>query len=281
MDYGFGRGNWTLAFNQLKAKGVVSVDISKFNVTQLQNIVRDLNINKKITVINSDYSQEDTKIPYHDLHWNYGVFHHIKEIEMFLNNLSSQKNMPTRGLFYAYEKNTIRSEVINEFRNFVQSPINPAVFYKNRDQFNTRAYLRCIDDYSAPVVNFFTEKQLIEVLNKSFSKEKYSFIRVPSLVEFNSNYLHDPEFNAIHILFDKEMITKAQEVKYSKFRLENHLVPKELLLKLSRLLSTHKNESFEKRFAILVDFHNDYYKSFQYGIKGVIDFLENFEVVKR
>ena len=47
MDYGFGRGNWTLAFNKLKAKGVVSIDISKFNVTQLQNIVRELNINKQ------------------------------------------------------------------------------------------------------------------------------------------------------------------------------------------------------------------------------------------
>lgn len=281
LDYGFGRGNWSIAFSELGAKKVFSVDISEHNVSKFQNFLLENGLHKQIKCVRADFSETNSSVPYHDLLWSYGIFHHLRNPAQFIKNVSKLSDTPKFGLIYAYEVNSLRSEVIQLFRQFLDAPVNP-ILIDFKKFYNKRIYMRCIDDYCAPTINFYSFSELEKICKPIFYPETV-ISQVDSFSHNFGDFKFELDFSAVHLRFGRhnfEFKKICFEKKWNQFL---YLKTRPFIKNLESLLVLQKKDlTLEKRISITINFHNLYYSSFSHGqyefVKNLPLFLKSAAV---
>ena len=264
LDYGFGRGNWSLAFEKLGATRVNAVDISQRNVEVFSRIVAERSLDNCIKCYQSDFQKRNQLLVGHSLIWLYGIFQHLNEPKELLINILKSDTHAEHGLLYAYEKNSIRSHVIAAFREFMDAPLDPAVLSKSKSSFtDVRTFRRCIDDYCAPTVNFFEESEIFELFEEIMPKA--SITRVPSFMNFLGDEVQECDFSAIHIHFSLTKVARLSKVDrqiVSNF-------PSEITNTLNEFMHATRFKNMQWKLKFLIDFHNAYY-----SCKNVTELLQ-------
>jgi hypothetical protein len=209
IDFGFGRGNWSLALLKLGADRVLALDISLYNVENFVNYCAKANIeNIKPLLIKPSADSEEKYFPEHYLHWNYGVIQHLPFPNIFLSHLSNVKPKPMVGMIYAYERDSFRAKYIEIMRKFLCSPINIKNVLNIKSGFiSRRSYQRFIDDFGAEYVNFFSEYDLRQSVKNALGNE-YIIRRTISFSDWLKNKDIDFDFSAIHLIFEHESVAK-------------------------------------------------------------------------
>ena len=270
LDYGFGRGNWSLAFAQLKAKQIFAVDISFTNIKRFTSFLSNKKVFDQITCLESDYQGMSPHIEKHSLIWIYGVLQHLKDPGNLFKNLSRVSDKPVSGLVYAYEKGSIRYEIIEAFRQFLVNPLIPTILRENKARFvNQRAYNRCVDDYCAPTVKFFDELEVRNLIEYAFPSSVIE--RVPSFMNFLGDDLHEVDFSAIHLRFTQTRMISEQMFMPST----NLYVNPNLYEDFRSRVRYHVNQNESWKLDLLIDFHNSYYSCT--SVKEVFNLLETYK----
>ncbi len=216
LDFGFGRGNWSVALLKLGITEVLALDISSFNVKNLSSYCSKNHIrNIKPLLVKQTIDSRSEYFPVHYLHWSYGVIQHLAFPRMYFNHLSNLKPKPLVGMIYAYEKSSFRAEYVGMMRKFLSSPIDLVGIPEIQSSFvNRRAYQRFIDDFGAAYVHFFTESELLNLTRNALGDD-YAIRRTLSFNDWRQNYDFDFDFSAIHLIFEHKSVAKKLTHKFN------------------------------------------------------------------
>lgn len=164
VDYGFGRGNWTLAFQRLGAKKVISVEASQTAVDRLTSYVRDNNIHNVVAVLgNTDSSQLNLSC---DIVFLYGILHHVRYPEKLLKQaVSWLRNKNGSVLVYAYDSGCLRDIIVSRCRVMTKHRLDNWPGWQST--LHPLARHRASDDLVAPIVSFWSPEQLSTLLTDS------------------------------------------------------------------------------------------------------------------
>lgn len=167
IDYAFGRGNWSIAFQKAGAKEVISVDASYDNVRKFESFCKQNNITN-ISVIHGNILEQEMSLKA-DFVWLYGILPCIipKDIDIFLSATKQLlRDQQSQLYIYSYNRNSLRNLTVDLCRDLFT--------YKNEEEFINDNYLflrsaknRASDDLVAPCVNWFTEQELQNILKKN------------------------------------------------------------------------------------------------------------------
>ncbi len=268
VDYAFGNGNWSVAFRDLGAKQVISIDDSQYNVDKFQDYIKRNNI-KNIKIIKGDILDVrlDQKI---DIFWIYGIFHHIQNISKFISNIKkSWRNSNSTALIYVYNKYSLRELIINFSRKFLKFK-NYNEFKKNSFIFNNFARMRVRDDMVVNYIKWYSKYELLTFLKK---KRLYANKFFGSFDSFlgKKNF----EFNPHLLLLSKRKLKKNIKKK------ENYDLDLVILSNLLQIITAKvKNKSKLKNISIgLLNCHfNGNYDDYSENLTRVALFL--FYIVK-
>ncbi|MCX7971367.1 MAG: class I SAM-dependent methyltransferase, partial [Negativicutes bacterium] len=163
IDYGFGRGNWSLAFRMAGASRVIAVDAAIDNVRRFASYCHDHRVDG-IEVVNGDVLQEDIDEKAHFI-WVYGVLPCVSDEEQFLRKLTSMLFDGNSYLYlYAYNEGSLRQLLVERcrdiYRNFCH---NFAVDFL---ALNRRARIRARDDLISPRVKWHNALALEQLVRK-------------------------------------------------------------------------------------------------------------------
>jgi len=157
VDYGFGRGNWTLAFLKLGAESVTAVEASQSAADKFQRYIEANNIeNVKIVVGNADNEKLNLNA---EIVFLYGIFHHVEKPENLLASAKSWLNGDKgKVLVYAYDRGAMREILVNACREMLAGA-------KMEDGWelllHPHARHRAIDDLTAPTITFWSADDLV------------------------------------------------------------------------------------------------------------------------
>lgn len=162
IDYAFGRGNWSLAFLNIGAAKVISVDASIDNVCRFQGYCEARGLDR-IEVVQANFVEQVPQFK-SDFVWVYGVLHHISEVETFLTALKRcARDEKTRFYFYHYNSGSPRAFLVDSCRKLLTYE-SRAAFEEDAPLFVRRARLRAKDDLVAPHVAWRSERELAALL---------------------------------------------------------------------------------------------------------------------
>jgi len=157
VDYGFGRGNWSLAFVELGASQVIAIDASAHAVDRFSSFVNDKGIdNISVRLGNSDEEelQEDV-----DVVFLYGILHHVKRPVKLLETAARMCNERNGSIVvYSYNADSLRQTIAEICRSAVGTDME-----KLRDlslTLHPEARIRAMDDLTAPFVFFWNNSEL-------------------------------------------------------------------------------------------------------------------------
>lgn len=195
IDYGFGRGNWSLAFIQLGAKQVISVEASQSAAAKFKQHVEAHNIsNVSVYLANADEQELHFDA---DIVFLYGIFHHVKYPQRLLQSARSWlKDDQGQVLIYAYDAGSLREILVSGCRNLLADRVLKDSWALT---LHPHARHRAVDDLVAPIVHFWTANALVETAKNvdlacvGQSKDFASF-QAKSLA---------PEFDPYVLLFQK------------------------------------------------------------------------------
>lgn len=164
IDYGFGRGNWSLAFLSLGAEHVTAIDASNKAVERFSQYAKDNCIeNLSIQLGNTDENFLDIQA---DVVFLYGILQHVKKP---LNLLEAARGMciapNSQVVIYAYNADSLRQTVVEIGRAAVDS--TPNVLREFNLTLHPDARIRAMDDLTAPSVNFWTNIELEKMFQKT------------------------------------------------------------------------------------------------------------------
>jgi len=158
LDYGFGRGNWALAFRKAGARRVVAVDAAEGNVRRFREFLRREQLSG-IDVIHGDALVEPLACDV-DHVWLYGVLHHVSRPGLLLERLSATASGPqARLLVYAYDRGSVRETIVSLVREVVLYE-GVGEFMAASGLFCPAARLRARDDLTAPIVRWYDAVEL-------------------------------------------------------------------------------------------------------------------------
>lgn len=158
LDYGFGRGNWALAFRKAGARRVVAIDAAEGNVRRFSEFLSQQQLSG-IEVIHGDVLIEPLSCRV-DHVWLYGVLHHVSHPGLLLNRLSAAASGPqARLLAYAYDRGSVRETIVSLVREVVLYE-DVADFTTASGLFCPAARLRARDDLTAPIIRWYGATEL-------------------------------------------------------------------------------------------------------------------------
>lgn len=151
VDYGFGRGNWAVAFARCGAARVIAIDASYDNCRRLSEYCRQNRI-ANIEVICKNLSEQDIEFEC-DLLWLYGVLHHIPDASDFLGKLLPKVKPDGVVLAYTYNAGSLREWLVSVARRCIS--------FDSEDEFRSHALfftpsarMRARDDLVAPHISW-------------------------------------------------------------------------------------------------------------------------------
>lgn len=151
VDYGFGRGNWAVAFARCGAARVIAIDASYDNCIKLREYCQKNQI-VNIEVICKNLSEQDIDFEC-DILWLYGVLHHIPDADDFLGKLLPKVKSAGVVLAYTYNAGSLREWLVTVARS--------CVLFESEDDFRAHslfftpsARMRARDDLVAPHINW-------------------------------------------------------------------------------------------------------------------------------
>ncbi|WP_162488542.1 class I SAM-dependent methyltransferase [Azospirillum lipoferum] len=158
LDYGFGRGNWALAFRKAGARRVVAIDAAEGNVRRFSDFLHRDQLSG-IEVIHGDALVEP--LAYNVDHvWLYGVLHHVGQPGLLLERLSAAASGPQSHLLvYAYDRGSVRETIVGLVREVVLYE-EVAEFTMASGLFCPAARLRARDDLTAPIIRWYSAVEL-------------------------------------------------------------------------------------------------------------------------
>lgn len=213
-DYGFGRGNWSLAFVRAGAAKVYSVDGSKDNCSRFNKYINENNI-KNIDILCADFSDATLNLK-SDISWVYGIFHHLLNEKLFLSTVI--KNTTNKGdiFLYSYDADSLRDLIVSFARKYKRYD-SEQDFRLDSYLFSQQARMRVRDDLTAPVVRFYSAEYCVKLM----SEYGYtSYVEAQSFDEFLGREM-SVEFNPHHFLFSRTSPRKF--IKYSSQSNQNDL----------------------------------------------------------
>ena len=188
VDYGFGRGNWSLAFLEQGAAHVTAIDASRDAVERFSRYASDRGIHSlSVQLGNSDEESLNLQA---DVIFLYGILHHVKYPLKLLKSAARMcANKNSQVLVYAYNANSLRQTIAEIARTAIGS--DSAVLREFSLTLHPNARIRAMDDLTAPFVNFWTNTELEQMLLKAGLRP------VSQLTDFAAfeGKSHAPEFN--------------------------------------------------------------------------------------
>ncbi|MFN0314723.1 MAG: class I SAM-dependent methyltransferase [Burkholderiales bacterium] len=162
VDYAFGRGNWSVAFQRAGARRVIAIDASEDNVRKFARYVEDQSL-PQIEVVHGNVLEHPLPLRA-DVIWAYGILQHVQDANLFLARLSSMLRPRTGFVYlYAYDKDSLREWVVSTARQAIPV-LGEEAFRELSYLFTPAARLRARDDLTAPVVTWYGQTQLRALL---------------------------------------------------------------------------------------------------------------------
>ena len=187
VDYGFGRGNWSLAFLEQGAAHVTAIDASCKAVDRFSQFAEDEAINNlSVQLGNADEELLDVQA---DVIFLYGILHHVKYPSRLLKSASQMCATPdSRVVIYAYNANSLRQTIAEIGRSAINR--TPKALREFMLTLHPDARIRAMDDLTAPCINFWTNLELTEMLQKAGLS---TISQLADFAAFEGNS-HTPEF---------------------------------------------------------------------------------------
>ena len=187
IDYGFGRGNWSLAFLENGAEHVTAIDASTSAVERFSQFAKNNGIgNISVQVGNSDEGLLEGEA---DVIFLYGILHHVEHPLRLLESASRMcASSASKVIVYSYNANSLRQTIVEIGRAAVGS--EPESVRKFALTLHPDARIRALDDLTAPNVSFWTNLELEKMLQKA------SLRTISQLADFAAfeGKTHAPEF---------------------------------------------------------------------------------------
>lgn len=162
VDYGFGRGDWSLAFLRAGAGRVVAVDTGRDDAARLGEYCDDYAVDD-VEIVRGNAEAGPVEAA-GDIVWLYDALHRIKAPDTFIERIAALAPGED-ALFYvhAYDRHSPREFVVETSRELTG--------YRTEDEFRrdapylTRAArLRARDDLPAPHIAWYTARELTALL---------------------------------------------------------------------------------------------------------------------
>ncbi len=162
IDYGFGRGNWSLAFLRVGAARVIAIDASSDNVRRFGSYCKSHSLSQ-VEVVEANFVEGPSSFTA-DLIWVYGVLQHIPEVDLFLDRLRSCADGPhSQFYFYHYNSGSPRAFLVENCRK-LKVYSTQAQFESDAALFIRQARIRARDDLVAPHVAWRSSQELSALL---------------------------------------------------------------------------------------------------------------------
>ena len=214
IDYGFGRGNWALAFRRAGARKVIAVDASISNVERFGRYCSSNGIDG-IDVIHGNAVDEPLDLEA-DIIWLYGVLHHVPSADALLARLvECLRDDKSELMVYAYESGSLRHAVVEAVRLAVTYRTTQE-FLEDALKFIPVARLRARDDLTAPFIRWYREEELQEQLRRA------GIGRVRAVASFDEalGRGESREFQPFHFLCRQSSVSDGEIVTGSRSRVE-------------------------------------------------------------
>lgn len=157
VDYGFGRGNWSLAFLELGASHVTAIDASTDAVERFSRFASDEGIGD-LSVQQGNTDEEELDISA-DVIFLYGILHHVKQPLKLLEAAARMCAGPdSLVVVYAYNADSLRQTIAEIGRAAIGSA--PDAIRDLALTLHPDARIRAMDDLTAPFVNFWSNTEL-------------------------------------------------------------------------------------------------------------------------
>lgn len=161
VDYGFGRGNWTLAFLRLGAARVISVDASATAVERFRAYLAANQIGN-VEVVCGNTDQEHLSFDA-DIVFAYGILQHLVDAKGFLTQAAAWiGGNDGRILLYAYDAGSWRETLLSRCRRVAGPQFEALGDWEFL--LHPSARHRAVDDLLAPQVSFWSPAELQDAL---------------------------------------------------------------------------------------------------------------------
>ena len=148
IDYGFGRGNWALAFLEAGAHEVIAIDAAKSNCERLSSYIRENHI-QNLEVVHGNVLDGDCRVAPGDIVWLHGVLHHVADPDQFLDGIARLGNDDALFHVYHYDAGSLRELTVETARTLARCNTEDE-FSEIAPAFTRAARQRAADDLVAP-----------------------------------------------------------------------------------------------------------------------------------
>lgn len=165
VDYGFGRGNWALAFRKAGAAQVVAIDAARSNIERFGAWCQASGVDG-IDIRHGDVITAPMGEIRAEIVWVYGLLHHVADDDLLLARLRSMLTGPEALMaVYAYDRGSLRQWVVETARSGITYP-GEAEFRADALLLTPDARLRARDDLCCPVVRWYDAAGLQSLLGR-------------------------------------------------------------------------------------------------------------------
>ena len=165
LDYGFGRGNWSLAALRAGATRVIAVDAAADNVSRFSDYCRAEGVGS-VEVRQGNVLDAPLGLAA-DVLWVYGVLPCVAEPAKLLSALGAERRDDEAvAVLYAYDRDSFRQMVVETARTGCRFP-DETSFAAHSYLFTPRARLRARDDLTAEVACWQTAEELTDLAKRS------------------------------------------------------------------------------------------------------------------
>jgi 2-polyprenyl-3-methyl-5-hydroxy-6-metoxy-1,4-benzoquinol methylase len=259
LDYASGRGNWSVAFSRLGAKKVISIDSSFDNILRLKEYCKTKKIDN-IEIICGDFLVEKYELP-SDIVWVYGIMHHIKDIDVFLQKIKkfTAKN-DSKYFFYTHNIDSLRHFLVTNARQILKYD-SESDFMKDASCLIPSARLRCRDDLTAPYIKWYDKSMMAKTLEKEGFYIKEDIKDLFSFQFGKKNYEFSPN----------QFLCETKKVQVSNIQLKDKKLFENEILILQKLLDTLINNMNKDQMQnTMLGFVNTYYSKKDLGYDALI-----------
>lgn len=164
VDYGCGRGNWSLAFLEAGADSVIAIDGAKSNCDRLAAYAADRGI-LDLHVVHGNVLEGPVDAR-GDLIWLHGVLHHVEQADEFLDRILDLGDGPDAQFHvYHYDAGSLRETTVEASRRLARCETEDA-FGEIAPAFTRAARIRASDDLVAPHISWRTAGETAALLRR-------------------------------------------------------------------------------------------------------------------
>ena len=165
LDYGFGRGNWSLAALRAGAARVIAVDAAPDNVSRFSDYCRAEGVGA-VEIRQGNVLAAPLGLAA-DILWVYGVLPCVAEPVKLLSALGvERRDDDAIAILYAYDRGSFRQMIVEAARAGCRFG-DEANFAAHSYLFTPRARLRARDDLTADVACWYTAEELAHLAHRS------------------------------------------------------------------------------------------------------------------